>query len=256
MQSTRYRASYHELRDWMSKYRDHPGADQVYKLAMRRHPRGASPSGHAEFAGDHDRAPARSLCRTRPSFHALSASHQHYIRHTQRLVRIYVHRGQPSRALALINSHRSQRMFDSVSLDESRAHIASGYYHAGENRKALELGGPAADRSGNRKSPPPIGGPDLAAWRLGDYGTAAHHFSALAKSDVKSGWTVAAAAFWAARSYLLNEQPREVNHYLHIAAEHPRTFYGMLATRSLGVEPPLDLESPGVGQTGLEGVDA
>ncbi len=242
LQSTRYRASYHELRDWMSKYRDHPGANQVYKLAMRRHPRGAARPATPNLPAIMIARP-RDPYADRPSFHALSASYQRYIRHTQRLVRIYVHRGQPSRALALINSHRSQRIFDSVSMDESRAHIASGYYHAGENKKALELGGPAADRSGNR-IPAAYWWAGLAAWRLGDYGTAAHHFSALAKSDVKSGWTVAAAAFWAARSYLLNEQPREVNHYLHIAAEHPRTFYGMLATRSLGVEPPLDWNRP------------
>ncbi len=242
LQSTRYRASYRELSGWMSKYRDHPGADQVYKLALNRRPHGASRPATPNLPAIVIERP-RDPYAGRASFQALSASRQHYIRHTQRLVRIYVHRGQPSRALALINSHKSQRMFNSVSLDESRAHIASGYYHAGDNRKALELGGPAADRSGT-EIPAAYWWAGLAAWRLGDYGTAAHQFSALAKSDVKSGWTVAAAAFWAARSYLLDEQPREVNQYLHIAAEHPRTFYGMLATRSLGVEPPLVWNRP------------
>jgi peptidoglycan lytic transglycosylase len=242
MQSNTYRATYKELSSWMSEFRDQPGADQVYKLALRRHPKGTRQPATPDLPAAATQRPNDPYAG-RTTFHALSAWQQRYVRQTQRHVRIYVHHGQPARALALINSPKSQHAFDTVSLDESRAHIASGYYHAGDNRRALELGGPAANRSG-KQIPAAYWWAGLAAWRLGDYGTASHLFSEMANSNLKSGWTVAAAAFWAARSYLLDEQPREVNHYLHLAAQHPRTFYGMLATRSLGVEPPLVWNRP------------
>ena len=38
MHPTAYRSKYVELRDWLSEYADHPGATQVYKLALRRKP--------------------------------------------------------------------------------------------------------------------------------------------------------------------------------------------------------------------------
>ena len=38
MHPTAYRSSYSELADWLSRYRDHPGADRIYKLALKRRP--------------------------------------------------------------------------------------------------------------------------------------------------------------------------------------------------------------------------
>ena len=47
-------------------------------------------------------------------------------------------------------------------------------------------------------------------------------------------WLASAGAFWAAGSYLGSRQPEYVNTFLKAAAGHPRTFYGLLATRMLG----------------------
>jgi soluble lytic murein transglycosylase-like protein len=244
MQSKSYRASYSELCNWLSEFRDHPGADQVYHLAQRRRTKGSRAPVMPIVDASSIRRP-KDAYEGRATFHALSATQQRYVRQTQRNVRVYVHRGQPARALALINSPKSQHSFDRVSLDESRAHIASGFFHAGDNRKALELGGPAADRSG-KHIPAAYWWSGLAAWRLGDYDRAANLFSAMAQSGLKSEWTVAAAAYWAARAHLVGQQPQQVNRYLHMAAKHPRTFYGMLAIRSLGTEPPLVWDRPKV----------
>ena len=38
MHPTKYRSRFSELRDWMAKYADQPGAWRVYRLAMRRKP--------------------------------------------------------------------------------------------------------------------------------------------------------------------------------------------------------------------------
>ena len=238
-----YRSSYKELSGWMDAYRDHPGAEQVYRLALRRKPKGVRQPTPPQPEAPGLRRPAQDAYHGRAGYHALSPANQRYVRQVQRKVRIYVHRGQPSRALAQINTPKSQRAFDTVSMDESRAHIASGYFHAGEDRKALDLGGPAAERSG-KYIPAAYWWAGLAAWRLGDYGKAAELFGAMARSDLKSEWTTAAAAFWAARAYLVDGHPQEVNRNLKIAAQHPRTFYGLLANRALGIEPPFVWQRP------------
>jgi soluble lytic murein transglycosylase-like protein len=243
MHPTAYRSSYKELRDWMAKYADHPGSEQVYKLALRRRPKNYRRPVPPKYDRSAARSTSSSVYEGRTEYQKLPAWKRRYIRRTQRYVRIYVHRGQPTRALRLLNSRKSQRIFDTVSMDESRAHIASGYFHAGLDKKAIDLGVPAADRSG-KVIPAAYWWAGITAWRMGDFKTAARQFSAMAESDLKSEWTRAAAAFWAARAHLVNQQPEQVNHYLHIAAKHPRTFYGLLAIRALGIEPAFDWNRP------------
>ncbi len=51
MHPTAYRASWAEMRDWLQKYGDHPGAWQVYKLAEKRKPRGAKNAKSPALAG-------------------------------------------------------------------------------------------------------------------------------------------------------------------------------------------------------------
>jgi soluble lytic murein transglycosylase-like protein len=243
MHPTGYRSSYKELRNWLAKYADHPGAQQVYKLALRRRPKNWKYPHKPVYAKPAVARPTRDAYSGRTEYKKLASWKRRYIRRTQRHIRIYVHRGMPTRALRLLSSKKSRRIFDKVSMDESRAHIASGYFHAGLDEKALKVGLPAADRSGTSVAAA-YWWTGLAAWRTGDYGTAARLFGAMAESDLKSDWTRAAAAFWAARAYLVNQQPEEVNHYLHIAAQHPRTFYGLLAIRAHGTEPAFDWDRP------------
>ena len=40
MHPTAYRSKYKELKAWMAAYADHPGASRVYRLALRRQPKG------------------------------------------------------------------------------------------------------------------------------------------------------------------------------------------------------------------------
>jgi len=43
MHPTAHRSSYAELAAWLGLYADHPGADRIYRLALRRQPAGAAP---------------------------------------------------------------------------------------------------------------------------------------------------------------------------------------------------------------------
>lgn len=80
----------------------------------------------------------------------------------------------------------------------------------------------------------------LAAWRSGDYATAATYFQSIVGREELSKWTLAAAAFWTARSYLFAGQPDQVVPWLAQASEYGHTFYGLMARRMLGLPFPYD----------------
>jgi soluble lytic murein transglycosylase-like protein len=80
----------------------------------------------------------------------------------------------------------------------------------------------------------------LEAWRAGDMGRAAEHFEKVAQLKKADAWTRAAGAFWAARSYLKHRRPDLVTRWLREGAQYPRTFYGQLSRRALGMDSGLD----------------
>lgn len=84
----------------------------------------------------------------------------------------------------------------------------------------------------------------LAAWGKRDYVRAARLFEKAAVHESLSEWERSAAAFWAARAHVRAKQPQQVSEWLKLAASNPRTFYGQLATRALGLEPSFDWRVP------------
>jgi soluble lytic murein transglycosylase-like protein len=80
----------------------------------------------------------------------------------------------------------------------------------------------------------------LEAWGRKDFGAAAENFTIAAQRTKDSSWDRSAAAFWAARAYLRDRHPEQVSHWLREASKFPRTFYGQLAQRALGIDPSYD----------------
>jgi len=73
----------------------------------------------------------------------------------------------------------------------------------------------------------------LAAWRVNAMALAAHQFERVAEDKSASDWARAGGAFWAARAHAKIKQQARATHWLGIAADYPRTFYGQLARRML-----------------------
>src|SRR5215468_4273607 len=96
----------------------------------------------------------------------------------------------------------------------------------------------------------------LARWRKHDLAGAADAFEGLAKSDLGSPWDRATAAYWAARAHLKNREPGKVSEWLRVAAQYPRTFYGQLARRALGLDPSFDWSAKPLTASGLRAVAA
>ncbi len=238
MHPTAYRSSYRELRDWLAKYADHPGADKIYKLAMTR--RGGSP------------APISPLRRSyRPtayhSVYAVSGSSAEgrtpYGREIARKVRSLIYRERPTQALGLLDSAKVRNRLPQDERAALMARIAWSYYVEGKITLAYDM---ASDITKNHRRDAPLADwyAGLAAWRLGKPEVAAPHFEALAESVQVSNWTRAAGAYWAARTYLASREPAKAVPMLEKAAATGMTFYGLIAQRQLGRAPDVDWTAP------------
>lgn len=252
MHPTAYRASYDELKNWMDRYSDHPGAQDVYELALKRQPSGApaprKPDLSYSATGrlDLGESQAPYISARKRSSGALSL-----VRSLQHQVRDDIHRTAPTHALQRLSAPQNEKILDKVEFDVMRAEIASGYFFARKTDKAFEVAAAAADRSGEDA---PLAGwvAGLSAWKMGDYESAASYFESSASSPRASSWTAAASAYWAARAHLRNRAPRKVTPWLKKASEYPHTFYGLIASRALGRDVDFNWRVPQLKQAHID----
>lgn len=243
MHPTAYRSRYAELRDWLAIYNDHPDADRVYRLAQRRKPAKAAgvkaPGGPRASYGYADTPSEVSYRSPRKR----SKTQWREVRRLQALVKSHIRRDRLTAAAKLLRGKHFKALLDQVERDELQAQIAAGWFIYGNDKKAFELAREAAERSRTHMSSADwFAG--LAAWRMGRIEAAQTHFAALAASRVAGDWNRAAGAFWAARAYLAGGKPELVNPLLERAAQHPRTFYGLIASRQLGRDVELQWSPP------------
>jgi soluble lytic murein transglycosylase len=230
----RYRASYRELAAWLDQHADEPDAKAIYGLALNRHRAGTPPPAHPVIANINphsiDGAGADA---------AVSAVERRQGQQLHTDIAAFAY-SEPRRAELMLGSQDALRLLSPTQQDELRTRIASGYLARGKVQDALMLSatihGPTYAAAAHWQA-------GLAAWRLGRFGEAGPHFQAILRSPGESSWMVSAAAFWAARVELRNRQPERFNYWLGLAAEHPRTFYGVLARRLLGDTTPIDFDT-------------
>ncbi len=227
----KYRSSYGELRTWLESYADHPDARRIYKLALKRRPANwkmpKAPAGHLLNGSGHD---GRKISyRVYNPRKKLSRVARREVRGYERRLRFYLRKGWTKAFKRLIASDRVNKLFHPVQLDKVRANLAAGYFAAGRDDWALEWAEKAAGRSG-KYLPEAHWTAALASWRLGQFKNSRAHFDAVARSEYASPWLVSAGAFWAARASIKIRKPQDFGRYLEIAAEHPRTFYGLLGS--------------------------
>lgn len=224
-----YKASRAELSGWMKDYADHPGAQKVYELALKKGvpslPRPKLSRGmtayHAEDTGQ--------LAQPYMAERRFNASEKKMIQGIESLLA-----ESPTAALKRLESEEAQKSFTKGETAALRARIAESYFYNAKPEKALEQ---AVLSLGHRAADVPLAGwiAGLSAWQMKDYGHAAEYFETAARSPRASAWMTSASAYWTARAYLRDRQPRKVSYWLHRAAEHPRSFYGIIAMNGLGM---------------------
>lgn len=221
-----YVAKYDQLADWLQRYGDHPEADGLHKLALKRKPRGAKAPPSPTGAQPVEAAAHAPLTRDDPGQTAIDSDFA-----------------------------AEQQDLDEAASAEAVPDDAAEAYFSGRTKDALALAESATGRS-------PSGATSahwtagLAAWRLGLLDTASNHFEAVAATLSTSTWNRAAGAFWAARAHLAARRPEQASAWLRVAAKYPRTFYGLLAQRSLGVPLRVDWTAPALTDAGVEGLMA
>ncbi len=250
MHPTDYRSSFTELSNWMRAYRDHPGANRVYRLAKRRQPAGTRdplrPQASRLETDDDDgeaievtAAPSNTYRSPRQR----SRAERRAVRDWQRLLMRQIQRTILTKTEQTLRSKKSRALLDDVETDELMWEIATRWFFRGEDEKAFRIASAAAERSREYVAIADWTA-GLAAWRLGRFEAAEEHFEALALSSRASDWNVAAGAYWAARANLINNHPEEVTRWLRIGARHPRTFYGLLSVRLLGDDIDISWDLP------------
>ncbi len=158
-------------------------------------------------------------------------------------IREELRQGRPSYALKLLGADPMAQKIKNVEYDKLRASIAQSYLIEGKTQKAFDVAKASSHRS--RHDAPEaawVGG--LAAWKMDNYEEAAQFFSVAAKSRRASVWLKSGSAFWAARAYGRMGDMQEANHYMEIAAKYPRTFYGLIALRSMGRDFDFNWDKP------------
>ncbi|HYM02980.1 MAG TPA: lytic transglycosylase domain-containing protein [Stellaceae bacterium] len=226
----KFRSSYADLARWLAHHADEPDAKAIHALALKRKPKAAlapakpvvAPLVPRDLDADTDEAGMDGGL----GHHPLTPAERRRASQLRTEILDLAAR-EPRRAELTLAGAEAKRLLNRDETNELRAAISEGYLAEGHAQEALMLSAAAPNAHWQA---------GLAAWRLGRLNEAGTHFQAVTRAAGQSGSMVAAGAFWAARIELRNRRPELVNYWLGIAAEHPHTFYGLLARRTLGVD--------------------
>ncbi len=242
-----YLSSYAELRAWMARHADHPQAERIHRLAGRKRPGGAPAprppqpgflAGTGIDTGDMDASWERW---THDRLSGLTGARRARVLEIKNTIRRRLRPGYTLAAKRLIEDPEVAATLPRVDLDEMRLALANRYMADGRIAWAYDWAARAADGSGD-VLPAAHWSAGLAAWRLDRFDDARRHFEAVGSAEDGSRWMIAAGAYWAARANLITRRPEAVNGWLEVAARWPRTFYGLLARRALGVSPEFSFQ--------------
>jgi soluble lytic murein transglycosylase len=151
--------------------------------------------------------------------------------------------GRPTAAMKILAKDKLARKLAPHEADRLRGLIAQSYMAEGRVTQAYQVAGEAVDRSGS-KAPVAAWIAGLAAWRKNDMAKAYTYFAHAAEATHTSPWFESGAAFWAGRAALALGRDSHAEAFFEKAASHPRTFYGLIATRALGREVELNWDKP------------
>ncbi len=249
---TGHRSTYAELKEWMAFYADHPDAENIYALALKRRGRGdtlpvrpqgrkwrsdAPPTLHPELEADY-------AATSRPRLTQIEGR-----------VRYLIKKEQANDALREIEQHLARRTITEKQYDRMRSWVAASYYYQGYLGSAQRIADDVAARNGEVAVLAHwISG--LIAFREGDPLRAFQQFDAMAAVETQDDDLRAAAGFWGARTALAAGRGDRVAPNLEIAARFPFTFYGQLALAQLGRDPQIDWTPPSLSKEGFESLAA
>jgi soluble lytic murein transglycosylase len=145
----------------------------------------------------------------------------------------FIKNDDPMSAERLLESKAGELSLDA--LTELRYRVAWSYYIENDDISAKRLAG-VARTAGGEWGTQAAWAYGLASWRLRDYAAAFEAFDAVSRQAANDDLK-AAGLFWSARAAMAAKQPQQFQPRMQNAAQLPETFYGLLASESLGMEP-------------------
>jgi len=235
-----YRSKFAELKAWLEDYGDLVGADQIYRLAVKRAPK-KTPVPAPQ------RAHWRGVAGDGSAFGDMAVQSDAAERVAAQL-RAAERDGKPEAADALLR----KASVPQGDMDRLTAYVATAYLAENKDRQALARAQDVIARGGVAATQGHwIAG--LAAYRLGQFEKAAQHFEAVLQG-ANAQRTYSAAAFWAARSWTRTAHPERVLTLYERAASATDTFYGLLAMRVLGRDMNADFAEPALDTVSFAGL--
>ena len=170
-------------------------------------------------------------------------------------IREELRQGRPTYALKLLSADPMAKKIKNAEYDRLRGAIAQSYLTEGHTEKAMEVAKMSSQRSKHEApSAAWVGG--IAAWKMNNYAEAADFFSTAADSSRSTSWLKSASAFWASRSYNKIGDTAKATDYLEVAARYPRTFYGLIALRSLDRDYNFNWDKPEISSRSKKSLEA
>ena len=239
-----YQSQFIELTHWLKKYNDHPQAKKIYRLAIKRMPKGyKSPSKPIKPIGIvKEDLNSSSKKKSYKSKKKLSKNQRLEKQKLLNAIKSRVNKGWPTGAVKLLRQRDVSVLLNQIEIDQQKELIAKGYFLANKNELSIQYSLEALTNSALHV---PYAGwtAGLAAWRQENYELAAKFFTNFSISLKDDVWHQASGAFWAARSYAKLNKYQDINFWLNKAAKNPSSFYGLLASNILGIINPIDWKS-------------
>ena len=183
-----YTSKYLELYYWLKKYNDHPQAKRIYRLAIKRMPKGyKSPSKPIKPSGIvGDKIASKKSTKYKTS-NKLSKNQRLEKQKIINTVKSRVNKGWPTGAVKIINQRDVNILLDQVELDQQKELIAKGYFLANKNELAIQYASEALINS-SKYVPYAAWTAGLASWRLEQYKQAADFFTLFSISLKNDTW--------------------------------------------------------------------
>lgn len=202
------------LQDWLARHADHPDAPALQRrLAL--------------LAGDP--VPAEATEEDSPAAPEARTARSSAL---ERSLRERARQGEADRALAQIARTRGLGATQAARL---RGEVALGLFQAARDEEAFRIAAEASAAAPRDAETAFTAG--LAAWGLGRWDAAMAHFERAARADAAPPALRAAAAYWTARAAVRGRRPAQYVPWMMQAAQEPRSFYGLVARRALGLSP-------------------
>ena len=215
-----------ELQSWMNKYYDMPGAERMAKMAKIKKANVRKPATPSIVTGKEYIESAQSETWTVKTYNDKTTK-------TINKFKKAIRSGASKTARRILEDKSFKSKISNADYGRLAGRLTFLYYTNGEYELSKKWGAVAADA----KSEYGLWTMGLISFKDKKYVDAQKYFSQILDLTQINNARKTEAAFWAGRSADINGDDTDAKKYWEIAATHPMSFYGALASTMLGNVP-------------------